>query len=212
MTDAYAGAARRAGRRRRAGGGALAGGGAPAAGRRRSRCPGGPAVRAAAALAAGDRGEAHVVARALATGIEPLAAGDAWPRAVGLLAVLAVELGDATTAASVRSLLAPFAGLDCSLGYTGHVGPVELHLARLALVTGEWSEAERQSTAALHRLTALRARPWMGLARTALAGALEGRGRLHDRDWIDELARSPPIGASKVPRVELPARRRRPPH
>lgn len=146
-----------------------------------------PLWRAAAALAAGDRGEAHVVARALATGIEPLAPGDAWPHAVGLLAVLAVELGDATTAAAVRSLLAPFAGLDCSLGYTGHVGPVELHLARLALVTGEWSEAERQSTAALHRLTGLRALPWMGLARTALADALEGRGRLHDRDWIDEL-------------------------
>ena len=153
----------------------------------RSRCRGRPRCGGPAALAAGDRGEAHVVARALATGIEPLAAGDAWPHAVGLLAVLAVELGDATTAASVRSLLAPFAGLDCSLGYTGHVGPVELHLARLALVTGEWSEAERQSTAALHRLTALRARPWMGLARSALAGALEGRGRLHDRDWIDEL-------------------------
>ena len=139
------------------------------------------------ALVGGDRGRPHLTLRALATGAEPLPSGDEWAHAVGLLALGAVELGDPTTADALRTLLAPYAELTCGVGYRTFVGPASFHLGRLAVVTGEWDEAERHLTAALTRLADRQARPWLALTQLALARALDGRSRGTDRRGADML-------------------------
>ena len=125
--------------------------------------------------------------RTLATGAEPLPAGDVWPHAAGLLALAAVELGDPTTGEAVRALLTPYADLSCGVGYRSFVGPASLHLGRLAYLVGDWAEAERHFTSALRQLAARGARPWIALTQLALARALEARGRPGDRRWVAAL-------------------------
>jgi DNA-binding SARP family transcriptional activator len=146
-----------------------------------------PVDQALVALLAGDRGRAHLVVRALATGAEPLPPGDDWLHAAGLLALAAVELDDPTTGEAVRALLTPYADLTCSAGYRSFVAPVSLHLGRLAFLVGDWAEAERHFTSALRQLAARRARPWIALTQLALARTLETRGRPGDRRWVAAL-------------------------
>jgi DNA-binding SARP family transcriptional activator len=143
--------------------------------------------QALVAIAAGDRGRAHLVVRSLATGVEPLPPGDVWPHAAGLLGLAAAELGDPTTADAVRELLTPYADLTCGAGYRSFAGPMSLHLGRLAAVVGDWAEAERHFTSALRQLAARRARPWIALTHLALARALHARGRPGDRRWAAAL-------------------------
>jgi DNA-binding SARP family transcriptional activator len=143
--------------------------------------------QALVAIAEGDRGRAHLVVRSLATGAEPLPSGDAWPHAAGLLGLAAAELGDTTTAEAVRTLLMPYADLTCGAGYRSFVGPMALHLGRLASVVGDWAEAERHFTSALRQLAARRARPWIALTQIALARTLSARGRPGDRRWAAAL-------------------------
>jgi hypothetical protein len=139
------------------------------------------AERSLIALVGGDRGLPHLTVRALATGVEPLPSGDEWPHIVGLLALGGVELGDPTTAEALRTLLEPYAELNCGVGYRSFVGPASFHLGRLAVIVGDWDDAERHLTAALAGLAHRQARPWMALAQLALAQALEARGELDTR-------------------------------
>jgi hypothetical protein len=101
---------------------------------------------------------------------------------MGVLALGAVDLGDPTTAEALRTRLAQHADLVCGVGYRTFVGPMSFHLGRLAVVVGDWDEAESQLTAALAWLTELDARPWVALAKQALARALAGRARPGDRE------------------------------
>jgi hypothetical protein len=153
------------------------------------RAAGGPAAieRSLAALIGGDRGGPHLTVRAVATGAEELPAGDEWLHVMGLLSLGAVELGDPSTAEALRARLTPYAALACGVGYRSYSGPAALHLGRLAIVVGDWAEAERHLTSALSDLAARDARPWMALAQHALAQALDGRGRAVDRRWADAL-------------------------
>ncbi|WP_436494525.1 BTAD domain-containing putative transcriptional regulator [Actinokineospora sp. HUAS TT18] len=139
------------------------------------------AERALAAILRGDRGLPHLTVRALAINAEPLPSGDEWPHAVGVLALAAVELGDAATAESVRGLLAPYPDLTCGVGYRTFVGTAAFHLGRLAVAVGDWDDAERHLSAALSQLAGRRARPWMALAQLALAKALDNRNKVGDR-------------------------------
>ncbi|MEV4315407.1 AAA family ATPase [Actinocrispum sp. NPDC049592] len=145
------------------------------------------AERSLVALVGGDRGLPHLTVRALATGVEPLPSGDEWPHIVGLLALGGVELGDPATAEALRGLLEPYAELNCGVGYRSFVGPASFHLGRLAVIVGDWDDAERHLTAALTGLALRQARPWMALAQLALAQALEARGRAGDRRRAETL-------------------------
>ncbi|MGX7829481.1 BTAD domain-containing putative transcriptional regulator [Actinokineospora sp. 24-640] len=136
--------------------------------------------RALSAILRGDRGAAHLTVRASAIGADPLPAGDEWAHAVGVLALCAVELGDATTAAAVASLLTPYAELTCGTGYRSFVGTAAFHLGRLSVVTGDWDGAERYLSAAIAQLSTRRARPWIAVAQQSLAEALVNRGRMGD--------------------------------
>ena len=153
--------------------------------------PDDPVEQALVAIAEGDRGSPHLVVRSVATGAELLPAGDAWPHAAGLLGLAAAELGDATTAEAVRTLLMPYADLTCGAGYRSFVGPMALHLGRLAAVVGDWAEAERHLTSALRQLAAPRARPWIALTQIALARTLHAPGRPGDRRWATALGPTP---------------------
>ncbi|GAB3439498.1 ATP-binding protein [Actinophytocola sediminis] len=133
------------------------------------------------ALAGGVRGRPHLTVRAFATGAEPLPSGDEWAHLMGVLALGAVELGDPTTAEALRTRLAPYGGLVCGVGYRTFAGPVSFHLGQLAVVIGDWDEADSQLTEAITWLTARGARPWVALAKQALARALAGRARVGDR-------------------------------
>ncbi|WP_239679387.1 ATP-binding protein [Natronosporangium hydrolyticum] len=141
-----------------------------------------------AALAAGERGQSHLTLRALATGADELPTGDEWLHAVGVLALGATELGDASTAQAVHTLLAPYADLVCGVGYRSFVAPASFHLGRLSLVLGDWAAAERHLTAALATLSRRRARPWAALAQLSLAQAMRARGRAGDQSWARALA------------------------
>jgi hypothetical protein len=143
--------------------------------------------RSLTALVHGERGLSHLTVRSLATGVEPLPPGDEWLHTAGLLAFGAVELGDPTTADAVRTLLNPYAGLVCGVGYRSFVGPVSFHLGRLSVIMGDWAEAERHLTSALSQLGSRQARPWIALTQQALAQALRGRARPGDRRWAEAL-------------------------
>jgi hypothetical protein len=140
--------------------------------------------QALVALATGDRGRARVGFHALATGADPLPAGDEWLHDAGLLALAAAELRDPGIAAAVRTLLAPHAELVCGVGYRTFVGTATYHLGRLAAVTGDLGDAERHLMSALSHHSALQARPWVALTQHALADVLEARDRSSDRDWV----------------------------
>jgi hypothetical protein len=57
----------------------------------------------------------------------------------------------------------------------------------LPAVTGDWADAERHMLAALRRISALRARPWVAFTQRVLADVVEARGRPSDRDWLANL-------------------------
>lgn len=139
------------------------------------------AERSLRELAGGVRGRPHLTVRAFATGAEPLPSGDEWAHLMGVLALGAVELGDPTTAEALRARLAPYGGLVCGVGYRTFAGQVSFHLGQLAVVTGDWDEAESQLTDAVAWLTVRGARPWVALAKQSLARALAGRARAGDR-------------------------------
>lgn len=138
-------------------------------------------------LVGGERGMPHLTIRAVATGAVALPGGDDWLHAAGLLALGGVELNDPQTAEALQDRLMPYAGVTCGVGYRSYVGPVALHLGRLATVTGDWVAAERHLTSALSVLAERGARPWMALAQTSLAEALQARGRPGDRRYSEAL-------------------------
>jgi DNA-binding SARP family transcriptional activator len=145
------------------------------------------AERSLLTLAGGARGRAHLTVRAYATGAESLPADDEWPHLMGVLALGAVELGDPTTAEALRTRLAPHTGMVCGVGYRTFAGPVSFHLGRLAVVVGDWDEAESQLTSAVTWLDEREAWPWAALAKQSLARALAGRARTGDRDSAQAL-------------------------
>ena len=146
-----------------------------------------PADRALVALARGNRGQARLAVQALATGVDPLPPGDGLLHSLGVLALAAVELGDAATAEAVRAQLAPYAELACCDGYRTFVGTAGFHLGRLAAVGGDLADAERYLMPALSRHAEMQARPWVALTQHALADVLDARGRSSDRDWVEAL-------------------------
>ena len=146
-----------------------------------------PADRALVALARGNRGQARLAMHALATGVDPLPGGDARLHSLGVLALAAVELGDAATAEAVRAQLAPYAELWCADGYRSFVGTAGFHLGRLAAVGGDLADAERYLMPALSQHAEMQARPWVALTQHALADVLDARGRSSDRDWVAAL-------------------------
>jgi hypothetical protein len=140
------------------------------------------------ALLARRRGRAHVVARTMLDAIQQSPPCDQWTHLIGVLAIVAAEIGDEDTVRMTRDALRPFAHLVCGVGYRSFVGPASLHLGRLAAVVGEWDEAEMQLSNAVASLTARRAAPWVCIAQRVLAGALHARGRRSDRHWAELLA------------------------
>ncbi|GAA1646858.1 BTAD domain-containing putative transcriptional regulator [Actinoplanes couchii] len=140
-------------------------------------------------IVGGERGMPHLTIRALATGALPLPEGDDLLHVLGILAMGAVELGDPRTAEATRALLAPYASHQCGVGYRSFVGPVSLHLGRLAVLGGDWPAAERHLTVALAQLTERGAKPWIALAQGSMARALDGRGRPTDRRHAEAFRR-----------------------
>ncbi|HZA79828.1 MAG TPA: AAA family ATPase [Acidimicrobiales bacterium] len=146
------------------------------------------AERALLLLGRGERDRARLLVRDLATGVRPLPDGDERLHALGMMALVAADVGDLdSTADSVRSLLAPHADLACGLGYRTFVGVAAFHLGRLAAVAGDWADAERHMLAALRRYSALQARPWVAFTQSVLADVLEARGRPSDLEWLAAL-------------------------
>nr|WP_052478261.1 AAA family ATPase [Kibdelosporangium sp. MJ126-NF4]CEL17230.1 transcriptional regulator [Kibdelosporangium sp. MJ126-NF4]CTQ91540.1 transcriptional regulator [Kibdelosporangium sp. MJ126-NF4] len=145
------------------------------------------AERSLVSLIEGERGLPHLTVRALATGVEPLPSGDEWPHVVGLLALGGFELGDPATAEALRKLLEPYAELNCGIGYRTFVGSASFHLGRLAVIVGDWDDAEQHLTAALTGFGERQARPWTALTQLALAQAMEARGRAGDRRRAETL-------------------------
>ncbi|HKE74887.1 MAG TPA: BTAD domain-containing putative transcriptional regulator [Acidimicrobiales bacterium] len=146
-----------------------------------------PAEDALRAVEGGDRGTARLAVRHLVSGAGAPLAGDRRLHALGLLALAAVDIADAGTAADLSALLAPFVALRCGVGYRTFVGTVTFHLGRLAAVRHEWADAERHLMAALRQLTTMDARPWVALAESSLADVLDARGRSSDREWVTAL-------------------------
>ena len=146
-----------------------------------------PADRALLALARGHRGQARLAVHALATGVDPLPPGDGWLHSLGVLALAAVDLGDAATAEAVHAQLAPYPELWCADGYRTFAGTAGFHLGRLAAVVGDLAEAERHLMPALSRHAEMQARPWVALTQHALADVLDARGRASDREWVTAL-------------------------
>jgi DNA-binding SARP family transcriptional activator len=150
--------------------------------------PSADADRALRLLGRGERDRARLLARDLATGVRPLPEGDERLHALGVMALVATDVGDLDgTADGVRALLAPHADLACGIGYRTFVGVAAFHLGRLAAVAGDWADAERHMLVALRRYSALQARPWVAFTQCVLADVLEARGRPSDREWLAAL-------------------------
>jgi hypothetical protein len=146
-----------------------------------------PAEQVLVALDRGNRGQARLAMHDLANGVDPLPGGDTCLHSLGLLALAAVELGDAATAEAVHRQLAPHAELWCADGYRTFVGTAGFHLGRLAAVGGDLADAERYLMPALSQHAEMQARPWVALTQHALADVLAARGRASDRDWVNAL-------------------------
>jgi hypothetical protein len=151
---------------------------------------GGPDPTADAALellVRGDGDGARLVARDMVAGVRPLPPGDEHQHSLGVLALVAADLGDPGLVDAVRALLAPHADLTCGIGYRTFAGVAAFHLGRLAAVSGDWADAERHMLVALRRYSALQARPWVAFTQSVLADVLEARGRPSDREWLAAL-------------------------
>lgn len=138
-------------------------------------------------LVDGDIARGQFAARALARDLAELPGGERWLHEVALLALAAVECGDRQLADVLRELLAPHAERPCGVGYRSFVGTARFHLGRLAVVVGDWPEAERHLAAASKQLMAIGARPWLVLAQHSLASALAARSRAFDLSWTATL-------------------------
>jgi DNA-binding SARP family transcriptional activator len=164
--------------------------GAPGDVRTETDPPDGPDTRWDAALELlvhGQSDRARVLARDVVTGVSPLPAGDERLHALGVLAIVAADLRDPALVDAARALLAPHADLTCGIGYRTFAGVAAFHLGRLAAVSGEWADAERHLVVALHRHSALQARPWVAFTQRVRADVLEARGRPSDREWVTVL-------------------------
>jgi DNA-binding SARP family transcriptional activator len=103
---------------------------------------------------------------------------------LAMAALAACDSGDRVLVDDVRARIAPHADLVCGMGYRTFVGAASFHLGRLAAAAGEWAEAERHLQSALRVHNARGARPWVALAKAALADVLDARARPIDREWI----------------------------
>lgn len=148
-----------------------------------------PPEQVLVALAARTYEDARRTLRAILTGGLALPAGDEWLHAIGILALAAVELADATSVAAVRDLLAPYEELHCGVGYRAFVGTAAFHLGRLAAATGDLPRAERHLVTALGQLAALNAEPWLAFAQNTLAAVLEHQAPHPDQAWATTLRR-----------------------
>ena len=148
----------------------------------------GPQDQCLADLLAGRRGRVQLRVRAMTLGVEPLPEGALWMHAVGVLALCVVQLNDVESAERLLGTCAPYAGLWCRAGYRSDVAPMALHLGRLAMLVGEWRDAERHLRAALPQLAAVGARPWLAIALHDLAHTLDRRGA-PDSPWLPQALR-----------------------
>lgn len=146
-----------------------------------------PAEQVLLGVAAGSYEYARRTLRAILTDGLALPSGDVWLHAVGILALVAIELDDTPAIAAVRDLLAPYEDLHCGVGYRSFVGTAAFHLGRLAVATGDWYQAERRLVTALGQLTALHADPWIALAQRTLATVLARHARRSDEAWATAL-------------------------
>ncbi len=111
--------------------------------------------------------------------------------------MLAGELDDAKGAAKLIELLSPFEGEWIIIGRIGStLGPAEMHLGELHLLTGEYREAATALERALVSCESMDAVPYLARTRLALANALEALGdpdgqerRLRLRHEGEEVAR-----------------------
>jgi DNA-binding SARP family transcriptional activator len=152
--------------------------------------PGAPAATEDAALELLVRGQsdgARMLIRDMVSGVRPVPAGDDRMHTLGVMALVAADVGDAGLVDGVRALLAPHADLTCGIGYRTFAGVAAFHLGRLAAVSGDWADAERHMLVALRRYSALQARPWVAFTQSVLAEVLEARGRPSDREWLAAL-------------------------
>jgi hypothetical protein len=166
------------------------------------------AERALLAVLAGDGGLAHVIVRGLLRNVETAALDDEWMHVAGLLGLVGVELGDQSTAEAIRALLRPYSGLHAGVGYRSYVGPVALHVGRLAMVVGDWGEAELHLTKSLEETARFGAAPWTAVAQDSLATTLDAAGYPRDAHWATLLRNeaNAPGGAVDRHRFALPGR------
>jgi class 3 adenylate cyclase len=106
------------------------------------------------------------------------------------LADAAYWLRDTERAKVLRAKLEPFSGLAVIVGRAASCqGPVDSYLGRLALTTGDFSQAVKDFEAAVQLATRMDDRPFLLQSRYGLARALAGRGARGDRERaLDELA------------------------
>lgn len=121
--------------------------------------------------------------------LEPMAApeDDATLHSLGIMAITAVELGDAVASQRLFELLSPLRNLLAYHGVQSFTGPVSYHLARLARIGHDFDGAEELVTASINTLSAISARPWVALAQQELALILRARGRPGDIRLIEAL-------------------------
>jgi hypothetical protein len=96
-----------------------------------------------------------------------------WTSAIAELAETCIELRDATHAATVEALLAPYAGRHLTAGRAVvSYGVADRHLAGLAALLGRDSEAAERYEAALRGNAALGMGPWIDRARAQRAALM----------------------------------------
>lgn len=106
----------------------------------------------------------------------------------GVGSLLAVEIGDAGSAKKLAGLIAPFSGEWVMIGRIGStLGPVDLHLGELLLMTGDPAGAAEALERALITCEEMSSAPFLARTRLALAEALVSQGDPADADRAAEL-------------------------
>jgi hypothetical protein len=154
--------------------------------------PGLPVWRAALALVYARGGRAAEARREVdhlaADGFAAIPWNDSWVPAVALLSEACAELGDRERAASLESLLEPFAARNVLSLHGLYGGPVVRFLGLLAGARGDAERAAALLTEARHRAERMGARPVIAILRLDHARLLARSGAGEDREAAAQLA------------------------
>ncbi len=105
-----------------------------------------------------------------------------WLPAMAVVSESCAFLRDADRAATLYSLLLPYAGRTVTAGSLLCIGSASRHLGLLAATMSRWEEAERHFEEALEMNAKMGAKPWLAHTQHEYAGMLVGRDQPGDRE------------------------------